>query len=81
MGTLEHSPTDQKSNVSVVVNFLSQVIFIFLLFQLHLHTMPYPKAKKKTKISWEEKLTATYPPTWSLCLLLLFFLFLCVLFS
>ena len=26
MGTLEHRPTDQKSNVSVVVNFLSQVI-------------------------------------------------------
>ena len=79
-----HAAPDQPSRdlfwytdcyVYVVVDFLSQVIFIFLLFQLHLHTMPYPKAKK---ISWDEKLTATYPPTWSLCLLLLFFLFLCL---
>ena len=50
MGTLEHRPTDQKSNVSVVVNFLSQVIFIFLLFQLHLHTLLYPKTKEKQKL-------------------------------
>ena len=27
----------------VVVNFLSRVIFIFPLFQLHEHTLPYPK--------------------------------------
>ena len=33
--------------VHVVVNFLSQVIFIFLLFQLHEHTFPYPKTKEK----------------------------------
>ena len=31
----------------LVVNFLSQVNFIFLLFQLHLHTFKYPKQKKK----------------------------------
>ena len=36
--------------VNVVVNFLSQVIFIFLLFQLHLHTLPYPKTKEKQKL-------------------------------
>ena len=32
--------------INVVVNFLSQVIFIFLLFQLHKHTLPYPKTKE-----------------------------------
>ena len=62
MGTLERRPTDQKSNVSVVVNFLSQVIFIFLFFQLHLHTYHTPKQKNK-KITGDEKLTTTYPPT------------------
>ena len=35
---------------SVVVNFLSQVIFIFLLFQLHKHALPYPKTKEKQKL-------------------------------
>ena len=30
--------------------FLSQVIFIFLLFQLHSHTLPYPKTKGKQKL-------------------------------
>ena len=39
-----------KWNVYVVVDFLSQVIFIFLLFQLHLHTLPYPKTKEKQKL-------------------------------
>ena len=34
----------------VVVNFLSQVIFIFLLFQLHQHILPYPKTKEKQKL-------------------------------
>ena len=34
----------------IVVNFLSQVIFLFLLFQLHLHTLPYPKTKEKQKL-------------------------------
>ena len=33
--------------VHVVVNFLSQVIFIFLQFRLDEHTLPYPKQKKK----------------------------------
>ena len=61
-GTLEDRPTDQKS-VSVVINFLSQVIYIFLLFQLHLHTLPYPKTKEKQKVTGDEKLTTTYPPT------------------
>ena len=35
---------------SVVVNFLSLVIFIFLLFQLHNHTLPYPKTKEEQKL-------------------------------
>ena len=30
--------------------FLSQVIFIFLLFQLHQHILPYPKTKEKQKL-------------------------------
>ena len=34
----------------VVVNFLSQVIFIVPLFQLHKHTLPYPKTKQKQKL-------------------------------
>ena len=37
--------THKQSSACVVVNFLSQVIFIFPLFQLHYHTLPYPKAK------------------------------------
>ena len=36
--------------ISVVVNFLSQVIIIFLLFQLHQHTLPYSKTKEKQKL-------------------------------
>ena len=36
--------------INVVVNFLSQVIFIFLLFQLHKHTLPYSKTKEKQKL-------------------------------
>ena len=31
------------NHIHVVVNFLSQVIVIFPLFQLHQHTLPYPK--------------------------------------
>ena len=38
------------SEKSVVVNFLSQVILIFLLFQLHQHILPYPKTKEKQKL-------------------------------
>ena len=37
--------------------FLSQVIFIFPLFQLH-YTIP--KNKRKTEITWDKKLTTTY---------------------
>jgi len=39
-------------NTYVVVIFLSQGIFIFLLFQLH-------KNKRKTKSTQDKKLTAT----------------------
>ena len=46
----------QKSKEYVVVNFLSQVIYIFLLFQLHYHTLPYPQTKEKQKLP-EIKLT------------------------
>ena len=35
---------------NVVVNFLSQVIVIFLSFQLHQHTFRYPKTKGKQKL-------------------------------
>ena len=39
--------SSKNSNVCVVVNFSSQVIFIFLLFQLHIkHTLSYPKEKE-----------------------------------
>ena len=34
----------------VVVNFLSQVIFAFVLFQLYYHTLPHPKTKEKQKL-------------------------------
>ena len=37
--------------------FLSHVIFIFPLFQLH-YTIP--KNKRKTEITWDKKLTTTY---------------------
>ena len=41
--------------VYVVVNFfLSQLISIFPLFQLHLHTLPYPKMKEKQKLPEKE---------------------------
>ena len=47
--------------IYVVVNiFLSQLIFIFLLFQLHYHTLPYPKIKEKQKLPEIKKLTRTY---------------------
>ena len=39
-----------STSVHVAVNFLSQVIFIFLLFQLHQHILPYPKTKEKQKL-------------------------------
>ena len=43
--------SSKNSNVRVVVYFLSQVIFIFLLFQLHIkHTLPYPKRKGKQNL-------------------------------
>ena len=34
----------------VVVNLLSLVTFIFLLFQLNLHILPYPKTKGKQNL-------------------------------
>ena len=37
--------------------FLSQVIFIFLLFQLHQYTFLYPKTKEKQKLPGIKKLT------------------------
>ena len=42
----------RTNNIFVVVNFLSQVMFLFLLFQLHWHTgtLPYPKMKEKQKL-------------------------------
>ena len=43
---LEVPPFSHFGYVYLVVNFLSQVNFIFLLFQLHLHTLKYPKQKK-----------------------------------
>ena len=41
-----------RNNIFVVVNFLSQVMFLFLLFQLHWHTgtLPYLKMKEKQKL-------------------------------
>ena len=46
------------SNVYVVAIFLSQVTFIFPLFQLHEQTLPYPKTKEKQKLP-DIKLTTT----------------------
>ena len=43
-----------------VVNFLPQVIVIFLLFQLHWHTLPYPKTKEKQKLPEIKKIATTY---------------------
>ena len=41
----------QVMGMIVVANFLSQVIFIFLLFQLHQHTLPYLITKEKGKVT------------------------------
>ena len=35
------------TEVDVAVNFLFQLIFIFPLFQIHLHSLPYPKTIEK----------------------------------
>ena len=41
----------QSDHVDVVVFlFLSEVIFIFPLFRLHKHTLPYSKTKEKEKL-------------------------------
>ena len=47
--------------ILVAVHFF-QVIFIFLLFQLHWHSLPYQKTKQKQIITWDKKLTKTYIP-------------------
>ena len=39
-----------KRYMYIVDNFLSQVMFIFLLFQLHQHTLPYPQTKEEQKL-------------------------------
>ena len=47
--------------ICVVVNFLSQVILIFLLFQLHFFSIHnHTQKQKKTKITCDKKLTTTY---------------------
>ena len=49
--------SSKNSNVCVVVNFSSQVIFIFLLFQLHIkHTLSYPKRKGKQNLPDRKKI-------------------------
>ena len=48
-------------NIYVVVNFLSQVIFIFLLFQLHQYTFLYPKTKEKQKLPLDKKINYLQP--------------------
>ena len=46
--------------------FLSQVIYIFPLFQHHYHTLPYPKAKEKQKLpEIKKKLTTTCILVWN----------------
>ena len=47
-------------SVYVVVNFLSQIIFIFPLFQLHLHTLPCPKTEEEQQLPEIKKLITTY---------------------
>ena len=46
--------------IDVVGNFLSQVIFIFPLFQFHQRTLPYPKTKENKDYLRDKKLTTTY---------------------
>ena len=46
--------------IHVVVNFLSQVIFIFPFVLTSLAYINIPKNKRKTKITWDKKLTTTY---------------------
>ena len=57
MGCNEHS-----LYIYDVVNFLSQETCTFLLFQLHYHTLPYPKTKEKQKLPEikKNKITTTY---------------------
>ena len=50
---------NSETNVYVVVNFLSQVIFIFLLFHLFF-IITINKNKRKTKITGDKILTTTY---------------------
>ena len=37
---------------------LSQIIFVFHLFQRHEHSLPYPKTKEKQKLPEIKKLTS-----------------------
>ena len=39
-----------KNFIYVVVNFFIADNFYFPLFQLHWHTLPYPKTKEKQKL-------------------------------
>ena len=52
-------------NIYVVVNFLSQVIFVFLLFLGMLMYANEVETKGKIKITWHKKLTTTYTFWWS----------------
>ena len=46
--------------IYVVVNFLSQVIFMFFVVSTSLAYITIPKNKGNIKITWDKKLTTTY---------------------
>ena len=59
--------TEYRANflgIFVAVNFLSQVIFIFFFVLTSLAYITIPKNKRKTKITWNKKLTTTYSLGW-----------------
>ena len=66
--------------MNVVVNFLSQVISVFLLLQLDQHTLSYPKTKEKQKLP-EVKINYNPNPKHRVLYFSLFLLFPCVFFS
>ena len=43
-----------------LTEYKNHISSTFLLFQLHSHTLPYPKTKEKQKITRDTKLTTTY---------------------